>query len=80
MGIGRRISFCVGGREGRLCGHADVFAVVADQRQKLILTLWMRDRESDGNNTTIRKVRLGIQGVAMGYMPNMRGVKRAVEV
>jgi hypothetical protein len=79
MGTGRRISFCVGGMGGRLCGHADVFAVVADQRQKLILTLWMRDGESDGNNTTTREVRLGIQGVAMGYMPYMRGFKRAVE-
>lgn len=59
MGIGRRISSCVDGRGGKPCGHADVF-VAADQRQKLILTLWMRDGESDGNNTTTREVRLGI--------------------
>ena len=38
MGIGRRISFSVGGKGGMLSERADVFAVVADQRRRSIVT------------------------------------------
>lgn len=47
MGTGRRTFVFVGGRVDRLCGHADVCAVVADQRRMWIPTLRLRDISSE---------------------------------